>query len=47
MFTRELLSRLELWAEVKDRKPLIVRGARQVGKTEAVKLFGERFDRFI
>ena len=47
MFTRAFLSILELWAEAEDRKPLIVRGARQVGKTVAVKLFGERFDRFI
>jgi len=30
-----------------DRKPLVIRGARQVGKTVAVKLFGERFERFI
>jgi len=31
----------------KDRKPLILRGARQVGKTVAVKMFADRFDKFI
>ena len=47
MFPRELLSTLELWADSSDRKPLVLRGARQVGKTVAVKLFGEQFNRFI
>ncbi len=47
MFTRNILSKLEQWAISEDRKPLIIRGARQVGKTVAVKLFGERFERFI
>ena len=47
MFPRDLLSKLERWADSPDRKPLILRGARQVGKTVAVKLFGEQFDRFI
>ena len=47
MFPREFLLKLEQWAGSKDRKPLVVRGARQVGKTVAVKLFGERFERFI
>jgi len=47
MFTRDILPKLELWAVSAERKPLVVRGARQVGKTVAVKLFGERFERFI
>ena len=47
MFPREFLLKLEQWAGSKDRKPLVVRGARQVGKTVAIKLFGERFERFI
>ena len=47
MFSREILNRLEQWAGGKDRKPLILRGARQVGKTVAVNLFGERFDQYI
>ena len=47
MFPREFLSKLEQWADSEDRKPLVVRGARQVGKTMAVKMFGQRFERFI
>ena len=47
MFPRKFLSKLELWAESDGRKPLVVRGARQVGKTVTVKMFGERFERFI
>ena len=47
MFKRTIHERLEAWMLAKDRKPLVLRGARQVGKTVAVKMFGERFDRFI
>ncbi len=47
MFSRDILAQLEKWADNPGRKPLILRGARQVGKTSAVKLFSERFDRFI
>ena len=47
MFPRKFLSKLEQWADSEDRKPLVVRGARQVGKTMAVKMFGQRFERFI
>ena len=35
------------WAEKKKRKPLILRGARQVGKTTAVNMFSERFDQYL
>lgn len=47
MFNRDILLRFEAWADLPNRKPLILRGARQVGKTVAVNLFGERFDRFV
>jgi predicted AAA+ superfamily ATPase len=47
MFSRDFLSKLEQWADSENRKPLVVRGARQVGKTMAVKMFGQRFERFI
>jgi uncharacterized protein len=47
MFPRDIIRRLDRWAEASDRKPLILRGARQVGKTVAVDLFGERFDHYI
>ena len=35
------------WATSRDRKPLIIRGARQVGKSTLVRKFGESFDHFI
>ncbi|MGE4567609.1 MAG: ATP-binding protein, partial [Bacteroidales bacterium] len=37
---REAIVRLQRWKEDKYRKPLIVRGARQVGKTWLLKEFG-------
>ncbi|MBK7410271.1 MAG: ATP-binding protein [Saprospirales bacterium] len=47
MYPRKLLDRLEYWKKKPNRKPLILRGARQVGKTTLVKLFGQRFKHFI
>ena len=47
MFSRTILQMLELWAASRDRKPLILRGARQVGKTIAVELFARGFDGFV
>lgn len=38
---RELLQSLIKWKEKMDRKPLIIRGARQVGKTWLMKEFGK------
>lgn len=38
---REKIKELEEWKETKDRKPLIIRGARQVGKTWIMKEFGK------
>ena len=38
---RKIMEELIKWKEDKDRKPLILRGARQVGKTYILKLFGE------
>lgn len=40
---REKMNELINWKESKNRKPLIIRGARQVGKTWLMKEFGERF----
>ena len=37
------MDRLVLWKEKKNRKPLIIHGARQVGKTWLMKEFGKRF----
>ncbi len=38
---------LVAWAAEADRKPLVLRGARQTGKTQAVRRLGERFDLFL
>ena len=47
MFYRTILMELEKWLDRKNRKPLILRGARQVGKTTAVNLFAKNFDQYI
>lgn len=47
MFQREALSRLKEWRESPYRKPLIVRGPRQVGKTTVVNQFGTSFDSYV
>ena len=39
---RQILSRLNLWKVSSHRKPLILKGARQVGKTWALKELGRR-----
>ena len=40
---REKIEDLKKWKESSNRKPLIIRGARQVGKTWLMKEFGEKF----
>ena len=47
MFTRIAIRHLRQWAEKKERKPLVLRGARQVGKTTLVNLFAQDFDTYI
>ena len=42
MFTRKILTYLEQWKSKSERKPLVLRGARQVGKTSAVLMFGKK-----
>ena len=42
MFNRDILHFFAEWHAKDKRKPLVVRGARQVGKTVAIKLFGEK-----
>lgn len=46
-FKREIQSRLEEWRQSSRRKPLVLRGARQVGKTTVVNQFGRTFDNYI
>lgn len=47
MYKRQLLENLQVWKENPARKPLILRGARQVGKTTLIKMFSESFDHYI
>jgi len=47
MFKRLLLNDLIAWKNSPNRKPLVLRGARQVGKTTLVKQFSSEFGRFI
>ena len=46
-FERHITSHLESWKAREHRKPLILRGARQVGRTTLVKTFSKRYDFFI
>ena len=39
---REIIKDLIKWKNSKNRKPLIVHGARQVGKTYIIKQFGKK-----
>ena len=47
MFKRSILKELGLWCAQTNPKPLVIRGARQVGKTTLVKEFGKQFEQFI
>jgi len=47
VFYRKINAELKNWAERPFRKPLVLRGARQVGKTTAVRMFASEFDTFI
>jgi len=47
VFGRSILLHLIDWKQASDRKPLVLRGARQVGKTTAVEIFSREYDQFI
>jgi uncharacterized protein len=47
VFKRRSIGLLEQWRGKKGRKPLILRGARQVGKTTLVKDFGKCYKQFV
>jgi predicted AAA+ superfamily ATPase len=47
MIHRNALKLLVEWKESKDRKPLVIRGARQVGKTTLIKEFAKQYDVFL
>jgi predicted AAA+ superfamily ATPase len=47
MFIRQIHTQLEHWSQRPGRKPLVIRGARQVGKTTVVNNFGKGFQQYI
>jgi len=47
MFKRQLINDLVAWTKKDDRKPLVLRGARQVGKTTLVLDFAKKYKQFI
>ena len=47
MIYRQLMKELQKWSEKNNRKPLVLRGARQVGKTTLVDEFSKRYDVYI
>jgi len=47
LFYRNILKELGKWKKGLNRKPLVLRGARQIGKTTAVRLFSESYDQYI
>lgn len=44
---REIESQLNTWKEEQDRFPLLIRGARQVGKSSLVRQFSKKFEYYI
>lgn len=48
MFNRKVVKYLEAWRQRGNRKPLVLRGARQVGKTSAILIFaGKHFKNLV
>jgi predicted AAA+ superfamily ATPase len=47
VFERNSIIELEKWASKPNRKPLILRGSRQVGKTTLVDIFSKNFDNYL
>lgn len=47
MIVRSIENELQKWALDVHRKPLVLRGARQVGKTTVLHRFGEQFDNYL
>ena len=45
MFERGIIQLLAAWKTDVNRKPLVIHGARQVGKTWALKYFGQKYFR--
>ncbi|MBX2914269.1 MAG: ATP-binding protein [Cyclobacteriaceae bacterium] len=47
MFRRDILTELEKWSDSTEKKPLVIRGARQVGKTTVINQLATRFEQYI
>lgn len=47
MFNRLIIDDLESWVKNSSRKPMVLRGVRQVGKTTLVRQFAQRFKQYI
>ncbi len=47
MFQRSVLENLDKWSKKTNRKPLILRGMRQVGKTTLVEIFARQFESYL
>src|SRR5574344_203898 len=47
MFERQIMTHLRQWKEKSNRKPLVLRGARQVGKTTVIDALGKEFDNYL
>lgn len=47
MFYRKIIDKLEEWSVRDNRKPLVLRGARQVGKTTLVNFFAKKYACYI
>jgi len=47
MFERNIITELKKWSAKSNRKPLILRGSRQVGKTTLVDNFSRNFDNYL
>ncbi len=47
MVYRDIIKELQKLSEKNIRKPLIIRGARQVGKTTVVNMFAGQFNQYI
>jgi len=47
MFKRDIIDELIKWKNNPERKPLLLRGARQVGKTTVVNMFSEHYEQYI
>ncbi|MES2454115.1 MAG: AAA family ATPase [Bacteroidota bacterium] len=45
--SRKIDAELNLWRQEKEGKPLLIRGARQVGKSTAVKELAKQFDHYL